>query len=672
MSTSKAPRTLRVKAWCHHWLIRLFGNCIGSSYSPPSPSPSLHSPDTQSHLYPDRPIRPLPKRRLRSRLSSDVAESILYPAAPVASTPLFYFPYTPTDRGEEEFANGGLGRQQLHHHEHHCDHDHDHDGHNHEEELDSDKEEDGAGIIRRYQGQQDALASATSHTYGSLSQLKLEPSAMLAKPPPPRSNASSADGYDSFENTNNKKKRKIPTPGNMSNHHSYGLSADMANMGISAAQDNGPSSPDELSTGAGQYYGSGYSASSAGGSGNGVSGAGRGRYGRTNARSVSGRSPLGVSTNGTNAWANGQTGRSRRDWVTAGGLSSNKDDLTHPNIDQGIISAAIASAAENGSSTPSTNGKENVSLLQQQSSKKSTPTKTQFTFTCESDSAKSMAWQGQNAPLIATHYQNVNSSPSPATPGRSHLPPGARGVATQGTQTSPSMAGPRGQSNHGLPTSQHALAGTQQPSQQQFGNNQQAPPQGKKSRPRRTGKEYALAARQRRLQQEYNNYHHPPSGEDVWICEFCEYESIFGSPPEALMRQYEIKDRRERRRLAEKRRLLEKAKMKGRKGKKGSKAAAKNAGTNNLSQQQSQHQQQQKYDQQPTDQLPMQHQGTQSEDYYDDGFDDEPLSVTSPGASMYSPPIPGQQPKPLQNHSGGVNGGMKGSVGGTGGMRRET
>lgn len=45
----------------------------------------------------------------------------------------------------------------------------------------------------------------------------------------------------------------------------------------------------------------------------------------------------------------------------------------------------------------------------------------------------------------------------------------------------------------------------------------------------------------------------------------------------ALIRQYEIKDRKERRRLAEKRRLLEKAKMKGRKGKKATKNAAKNA-----------------------------------------------------------------------------------------------
>ena len=33
------------------------------------------------------------------------------------------------------------------------------------------------------------------------------------KPHPPHSATSSADGYESFENTNNKKKRKIPIPG---------------------------------------------------------------------------------------------------------------------------------------------------------------------------------------------------------------------------------------------------------------------------------------------------------------------------------------------------------------------------------------------------------------------------------------------------------------------------
>lgn len=93
---------------------------------------------------------------------------------------------------------------------------------------------------------------------------------------------------------------------------------------------------------------------------------------------------------------------------------------------------------------------------------------------------------------------------------------------------------------------------------------------------KRRGNPLLQAAKQRRQDQEYKNYHHPPSPEDVWICEFCEYERIFGRPPEALIRQYEIKDRRRRREEAERRRLLEKAKMKSRKGKKPGKLPAKN------------------------------------------------------------------------------------------------
>lgn len=100
-----------------------------------------------------------------------------------------------------------------------------------------------------------------------------------------------------------------------------------------------------------------------------------------------------------------------------------------------------------------------------------------------------------------------------------------------------------------------------------------APP--KKSK-RRNGNSLMLAAKHRRQQTEYQNYHHPPSPEEIWMCEFCEYERIFGRPPEALIRQYEIKDRRRRREEAERRRLLEKAKMKSRKGKKASKLPAKN------------------------------------------------------------------------------------------------
>lgn len=130
---------------------------------------------------------------------------------------------------------------------------------------------------------------------------------------------------------------------------------------------------------------------------------------------------------------------------------------------------------------------------------------------------------------------------------------------------------------------------------------------------------YALAARQRKLQQEYNNLQHPPAPEDVWICEFCEYESIFGQPPYALIRQYEIKDRKERRRLAEKRRLLEKAKLKGRKGKKQTKNAAKaaNHSAGNVNQQ--------NYDNQPLDQL--------GDDDLDYGYDDDPIPMQAPPAT---------------------------------------
>lgn len=54
----------------------------------------------------------------------------------------------------------------------------------------------------------------------------------------------------------------------------------------------------------------------------------------------------------------------------------------------------------------------------------------------------------------------------------------------------------------------------------------------------------------------------PPKEEDVWICDFCEYESIFGTPPRALVRIYELKDRRLRQDEQERRRLLQKAKTK--------------------------------------------------------------------------------------------------------------
>lgn len=233
-----------------------------------------------------------------------------------------------------------------------------------------------------------------------------------------------------------------------------------------------------------------------------------------------------------------------------------------------------------------------------------------------------MVWPGQQSPPPAVPYQ---TTPQPNTAG-TQMGQNNKGFATQGTQTSPNMAGQ-----------------SQQNGPHQTGTGHQAPQQTKKPR-RPLAKQYVMAARQRRLQQDYNNYHHPLRPEDIWICEFCEYESIFGSPPEALVRQYEIKDRRERKRLAEKRRLLEKAKMKGRKGKKGNKNVAKNA---NAATQRQPPAQKPYPDQQTVDQETMQHQGTQSEEYLADDYDDDPLPTPA-----VMPQTPSKIPQPIvQNHN---------------------
>lgn len=300
--------------WLCNLLTRPNPRSKGTTYSPPSSA--VHSPDTTSPIYPDRPIRPLPKRRIRSRLSPDAADSILYPPEPAVTKPLFYLPYNTEVYGNGARANTALDNGEPVADGRFCSHEFCNRDHDQIDELDSDDEADGRGLIRQYERQQGVAAPNTSlGTYGDRRQKGLDPSPSFNKPPAPQSTSSSADGYDSFENTNNKKKRKIPTSGNMGNHQSS-LSADMANMGISSPRELNPASPDEFVGSVGQYYGSGNSATSIGASGNGLSGAGRGRYGRSTGRN--GRSPLGVSTNGSNAWMSGRGGAARRDWTPPG------------------------------------------------------------------------------------------------------------------------------------------------------------------------------------------------------------------------------------------------------------------------------------------------------------------------------------------------------------------
>jgi len=211
------------------------------------------------------------------------------------------------------------------------------------------------------------------------------------------------------------------------------------------------------------------------------------------------------------------------------------------------------------------------------------------------------------------NYSLPRRSPtSPLAPTASN----SRGYST-GTQTSPNMSQVPG----------HVSPGTQPPPAQ---GDQGSVGRKKKRSP---GSIYAMAARQRKIQQQYTNIHHPPALEDIWICEFCEYESIFGRPPEALIRQYEIKDRKERKRLAEKKRLLEKAKMKGRKTKKAPKNA-KNASHGSY---------QQGYDRASVDHSSAAGSGLHDDEYSHEYDDDEPGAIPGPdpaSPSELKPPLP--------------------------------
>lgn len=298
--------------WVHVKLTAFFAPPPGTPYSPSSPT--TNSSDTTSPIYPDRPIRPLPKRPLRSRLSPEVADSIRYPPAPTSSS-LFY-PYSQTtyqktgvtvkqavadiDKALIEAQKSGNGNSQ--------------NGYQFRgSEAESDDEQ-SIGVIRCFDDLQRQAATLTP-TRGYSNGVN------RSHEPPTQSTVSSndsVDGYDSFENTNNKKKRKIPTSGSLGNHQSS-LSAEMANMGISPSQDNDGTL--HTADGAvGQYYSTLNPATSPNVSGTGISGAGRGRYGRTGRRDASGRSPLGVSTNASNAWQQGRLGGSRRDYAHSGSV----------------------------------------------------------------------------------------------------------------------------------------------------------------------------------------------------------------------------------------------------------------------------------------------------------------------------------------------------------------
>ncbi|KAK3298385.1 uncharacterized protein B0H64DRAFT_415122 [Chaetomium fimeti] len=428
-----------------------------------------------SSLFPDRPIRPLPKRRLKERLTPEAADSIQYPPAPRSSTSLFSYPYSLLEEPSE--SGSAPSREVASRHEQRK-------PQGNEVEGDR-KTEDGTptqGAVSRAALQHANLATRPKLENGRYGDSLALPSA-----------ASSADGYDLFENTNNKK-RKIPTAG------------DSAPGGAHAISDS--------STGTGSLTSSAQFADGEAGPGG---------------------PPSHVQVTGSAEAVCGLDPEHEGTWLTV-----TKGEST------GIISNAIAKAEK----LPPHHGQENISLLHQPSSAKRSPASTQFTFTCDSQVPGSLAWPGSDRRMAMPQHAAVNQ-------GKENWPRGPQ----------PAQGG------HAVSGMPHvADAGTKEASSR--GTHHTAPPQ--KTSRRSATKEYLAAAKARRRETQLYNKRHPPKPEEMWVCHFCEYEWIFGHPPEALVRSYEIKERKQRQLEEQRRAQWERMKKGKHKGKKNSKLPAKN------------------------------------------------------------------------------------------------
>lgn len=252
------------------------------------PSSSSPVPDTTSPVT-GRAIRPLPKRRLRDRLSSEQSDTIQLPPHPPNSSPIFGYPYSTTEREHAEHrplrAGSGASIEAA------CECGAEH----HQEEFSEDDEEDDrqrAMEMTRRDGDflGCGLAASRQENWDS-------------KHAAPESTSSRDDReYDDHfeERTANKKKRKIP----QSNALHSTLSADMANMGLKQRGDSMEGHEDFAHhTGSGTIYDN-HGASTPSPTGSGAA-SGRSKYGRSGRGSLD-RRPLGASINGLNAGSKGR------------------------------------------------------------------------------------------------------------------------------------------------------------------------------------------------------------------------------------------------------------------------------------------------------------------------------------------------------------------------------
>ncbi|KAG8167079.1 hypothetical protein KVR01_002768 [Diaporthe batatas] len=559
----------------------------------------------------DRPIRPLPKRRLRERLSPEVADSIEYPPARQSAPALFSYPCNLKGALSEEESGSGARDPRP-----------DVSGH-------STPRKNGASAASEMDEtstRRAVVARPPTESLGRSPRLlqKSDASRQGHTPQPPPSAASSADGYDSFENTNNKKKRKIPTAGEMNGTHGlsdHGLNDSHAGSpGLAAIPDRPGENVNSTSV---PYYGSGSFIPA----GQNVSGPGRGRFGRAR----NGRSPLQTLSDASGNWL--------------GRNSKNRSGHWSPTAQStGIISNAIANAEK----IPALEGQENTSLLHQQQPVKSTPATTQFTFTCDSQVPGTLAWPGSD-PKMSSSAAMDYSQPAAGTYTHSR--------ASQTPQPVGAMGGP---SQEGAP-SEGSLRGEAP---------QSAATLERRNR-RRAARDLHLQARKRREGTARQNFLNPPKLEDQWICEFCEYERIFGYPPVALIRQYEIKDRKIRQQEEERRRVWEKAKARSRKGKKNKAPSKISANNNTNSNGNSVHSHPNDAHAAPPMSL-AQSQGTQSDVFDDEDYEVEgnyDLDPSQPPAEYNRSPKTLSDTQGLDHGGGGDSGGR--TVAGSGAIQTE-
>lgn len=91
------------------------------------------------------------------------------------------------------------------------------------------------------------------------------------------------------------------------------------------------------------------------------------------------------------------------------------------------------------------------------------------------------------------------------------------------------------------------------------------PPRHRRTKEEKAYDRQRVLAKQRR---EARSKLKPGEKESIWICQFCEFESIFGFAPLALINGYTERVRAAKRAALERKRLLEKARSKGKKKKK--------------------------------------------------------------------------------------------------------